>query len=150
MIRFRRESILGGDHGGDLHGARPSGQALRRDHKRRAASLARSRELLVKYHTQLTSCIRGQLAELDIVAAQGRRGDLALRNGLHLGFERLYALHLHALHLQGVLPSDVAARTHRRYVGRLRKALSGTGEKDPIRTVRGAGYSFDETFGKAP
>ena len=30
------------------------------------------------------------------------------------------------------------------HVGRLRKAL-GAG-RDPIRTVRGAGYSFDETF----
>jgi two-component system phosphate regulon response regulator PhoB len=30
------------------------------------------------------------------------------------------------------------------HVGRLRKALGGG--RDPIRTVRGAGYSFDETF----
>jgi len=33
-------------------------------------------------------------------------------------------------------------------VGRLRKALVRGRERDPIRTVRGAGYSFDETFGK--
>ncbi len=33
-------------------------------------------------------------------------------------------------------------------VGRLRKALSQGRERDPIRTVRGAGYAFDETFGK--
>ncbi|MEN3929883.1 phosphate regulon transcriptional regulator PhoB [Microvirga sp. W0021] len=34
------------------------------------------------------------------------------------------------------------------HVGRLRKALAGRTEKErnPIRTVRGAGYSFDETF----
>jgi two-component system phosphate regulon response regulator PhoB len=34
------------------------------------------------------------------------------------------------------------------HVGRLRKALSRGRETDPIRTVRGAGYGFDETFGK--
>lgn len=32
------------------------------------------------------------------------------------------------------------------HVGRLRKSLNQSGETDPIRTVRGAGYSFDETF----
>jgi two-component system phosphate regulon response regulator PhoB len=32
------------------------------------------------------------------------------------------------------------------HVGRLRKALNLPGKADPIRTVRGAGYSFDETF----
>ncbi len=33
------------------------------------------------------------------------------------------------------------------HVGRLRKALADTHERDPIRTVRGSGYAFDETFG---
>jgi two-component system, OmpR family, phosphate regulon response regulator PhoB len=33
------------------------------------------------------------------------------------------------------------------HVGRLRKSLSRGGERDPIRTVRGAGYAFDERFG---
>uniref|UniRef100_UPI0035CC6E22 winged helix-turn-helix domain-containing protein n=1 Tax=uncultured Methylobacterium sp. TaxID=157278 RepID=UPI0035CC6E22 len=32
------------------------------------------------------------------------------------------------------------------HVGRLRKALNRPGELDPIRTVRGSGYAFDETF----
>jgi two-component system phosphate regulon response regulator PhoB len=32
------------------------------------------------------------------------------------------------------------------HVGRLRKAISMPGQRDPIRTVRGAGYSFDESF----
>ena len=36
--------------------------------------LERSRELLVKQHIQLMNCTRSQLAELGIVAAQGRRG----------------------------------------------------------------------------
>ena len=35
------------------------------------------------------------------------------------------------------------------HVGRLRKALNRPRDTDPIRTVRGAGYSFDETFRRA-
>jgi len=34
------------------------------------------------------------------------------------------------------------------HVGRLRKALSATREPDPIRTVRGTGYAFDEQYGR--
>jgi two-component system phosphate regulon response regulator PhoB len=37
----------------------------------------------------------------------------------------------------------VDARTVDVHIGRLRKALKGTGETDPIRTVRSAGYSLD-------
>ena len=40
----------------------------------------------------------------------------------------------------------VEARTVDVHIGRLRKALNLAGERDPIRTVRSAGYSFDETF----
>jgi two-component system, OmpR family, phosphate regulon response regulator PhoB len=43
----------------------------------------------------------------------------------------------------------VDERTVDVHVGRLRKSLSRGKEKDPIRTVRGAGYAFDERFGKA-
>jgi len=35
------------------------------------------------------------------------------------------------------------------HVGRLRKALNRPTEADPIRTVRGSGYSLDDRFGKA-
>lgn len=35
------------------------------------------------------------------------------------------------------------------HVGRLRRALNRGRASDPIRTVRGAGYSFDERFGKS-
>ncbi|QAY95418.1 phosphate regulon transcriptional regulatory protein PhoB [Methylovirgula ligni] len=44
--------------------------------------------------------------------------------------------------------AEIDERTVDVHVGRLRKALSQGGERDPIRTIRGAGYSFDETFGK--
>ena len=47
------------------------------------------------------------------------------------------------------LSAEIDERTVDVHVGRLRKALSRGRENDPIRTVRGAGYSFDETFGKA-
>ena len=47
------------------------------------------------------------------------------------------------------ISAEIDERTVDVHVGRLRKALSLAGERDPIRTIRGAGYSFDETFGKA-
>jgi two-component system, OmpR family, phosphate regulon response regulator PhoB len=40
----------------------------------------------------------------------------------------------------------VEDRTVDVHIGRLRKALNQPGDRDPIRTVRSAGYSFDETF----
>jgi len=50
--------------------------------------------------------------------------------------------------LDGVWGHDVYIdeRTVDVHVGRLRKALNRPRSPDPIRTVRGAGYSFDETF----
>lgn len=52
--------------------------------------------------------------------------------------------------LDGVwgLSVEIDERTVDVHVGRLRKSLSRGRERDPIRTVRGAGYAFDETFGK--
>ena len=44
--------------------------------------------------------------------------------------------------------AEIDERTVDAHVGRLRKALSRGRERDPIRTVRGTGYAFDETFGK--
>jgi two-component system phosphate regulon response regulator PhoB len=42
----------------------------------------------------------------------------------------------------------VDERTVDVHVGRLRKSLKRGREADPIRTVRGMGYSFDERFGR--
>lgn len=42
--------------------------------------------------------------------------------------------------------AEIDERTVDVHVGRLRKALSRGQEPDPIRTVRGSGYAFDETF----
>jgi two-component system phosphate regulon response regulator PhoB len=51
--------------------------------------------------------------------------------------------------LDGVWGQDVYIddRTVDVHVGRLRKTLNEVGTHDPIRTVRGAGYSLDETYG---
>ena len=46
------------------------------------------------------------------------------------------------------LDAEIDDRTVDVHVGRLRKAVTAASEIDPIRTVRGVGYSFDETFGK--
>ena len=53
--------------------------------------------------------------------------------------------------LDGVWGHDVYIdeRTVDVHVGRLRKAIVRESERDPIRTVRGAGYSFDEHFARA-
>jgi two-component system, OmpR family, phosphate regulon response regulator PhoB len=52
--------------------------------------------------------------------------------------------------LNGVWGRDIYIdeRTVDVHVGRLRKALSRGQEADPIRTVRGSGYAFDERYGK--
>jgi two-component system, OmpR family, phosphate regulon response regulator PhoB len=50
--------------------------------------------------------------------------------------------------LNGVWGHDayIDERTVDVHVGRLRRAVHLDGRQDPIRTVRGAGYSFDETY----
>ncbi|MCQ0989371.1 phosphate regulon transcriptional regulator PhoB [Jiella marina] len=50
--------------------------------------------------------------------------------------------------LDGVWGRDIYVdeRTVDVHVGRLRKAINRGRERDPIRTVRGAGYALDETF----
>jgi two-component system, OmpR family, phosphate regulon response regulator PhoB len=45
--------------------------------------------------------------------------------------------------------AEIDERTVDVHVGRLRKALSGGDGRDPIRTVRGAGYALDETFARS-
>lgn len=52
--------------------------------------------------------------------------------------------------LDGVWGHDVYVdeRTVDVHIGRLRKSINRGTSKDPIRTVRGSGYSFNEQFGK--
>jgi two-component system, OmpR family, phosphate regulon response regulator PhoB len=44
------------------------------------------------------------------------------------------------------MAAEIDERTVDVHIGRLRRALSRGAEKDPIRTVRGAGYGLDETY----
>jgi two-component system phosphate regulon response regulator PhoB len=46
------------------------------------------------------------------------------------------------------MSAEIDERTVDVHVGRLRRAITRGREPDPIRTVRGLGYAFDETFGK--
>ena len=46
------------------------------------------------------------------------------------------------------MDAEIDERTVDVHVGRLRKAVNKPRERDPIRTVRGAGYSFDENFAR--
>jgi transposase len=55
--------------------------------------------LLVKQHTQLTNCVRSQLAELGIVAAQGRRGFAELTALFEAGDARIPPILVLALRL---------------------------------------------------
>ena len=54
-----------------------------------ARALERSRDLLVKQHTQLMNSVRSQLAEFGIIAAQGHRGFMALVQLVATGDVRL-------------------------------------------------------------
>lgn len=93
---------------------------------------------------------------LDRQAHRVRRGG----EDLHLGpteyrmleflMERPGRVFSRAQLLDGVwgMDSEIDDRTVDVHVGRLRKGLNRPGERDPIRTVRGAGYAFDETYGR--
>jgi two-component system, OmpR family, phosphate regulon response regulator PhoB len=45
--------------------------------------------------------------------------------------------------------AEIDERTVDVHIGRLRKRLAKGGERDPIRTVRGNGYAFDDSFGRS-
>jgi transposase len=64
-----------------------------------ARALERSRDLLVRQHTQLMNSVRSQLAEFGIVAAQGRRGFAELAAVVAEGSAAVPALLVEVLHL---------------------------------------------------
>jgi two-component system phosphate regulon response regulator PhoB len=94
--------------------------------------------------------------DLDRETRQVRRGT----RGIHLGsmefrlleflLEKPGRVFTRTQLLDGIWgqAAEIDERTVSACVGRLRKRLSMGSERDPIRTVRGAGYAFDETFGK--
>ncbi|HZT89802.1 MAG TPA: IS110 family transposase [Stellaceae bacterium] len=61
--------------------------------------LERSRDLLVRQHTQLMNSVRGQLAEFGIVAAQGRRGFAELAAAVAAGSAAVPTVLLEAVRL---------------------------------------------------
>ncbi|MBV9076590.1 MAG: phosphate regulon transcriptional regulator PhoB [Methylobacteriaceae bacterium] len=120
--------------------------------------LARVRALLrrVKPAEVAERLVAGDL-ELDRVQHRVRRGG----RDLHLGPTEFRLLEFlmrspgrvfsREQLLDSVWGRDVYIdeRTVDVHVGRLRKALGDSAFPDPIRTVRGAGYAFDETYGSA-
>jgi two-component system phosphate regulon response regulator PhoB len=117
--------------------------------------MARVRAILRRTRPKLIAAIlRGGDIELD------RDTHRVRRNGheLHLGPTEFRLLEFlmqspgrvfaRAQLLDGVWGRDVFVdeRTVDVHIGRLRKSLGRGRGRDPIRTVRGSGYSFDESF----
>lgn len=118
--------------------------------------LARIRAVMRRVRPALASeTVRFGDIEVDRTAHRVRRG----RRDVHLGPTE-YRLLEHLMRYPGRVFSreqlldavwgsevEVEMRTVDVHIGRLRKALVDAGERDPIRTVRSAGYALDETMG---
>ena len=117
--------------------------------------IARIQALLRRASPQLvTNLLKAGDLELDRQSHRVRRAG----RDLHLGPTEYRLLEYLMRHpgrvysreqlLDGVWGNDVYVdeRTVDVHVGRLRKAINRGREQDPIRTVRGAGYAFDERF----
>ena len=117
--------------------------------------LARINALLRRSSPQLvTAVLKAGDLELDRTSHRVRRGG----REVHLGPTEYRLLEYLMRHpgrvysreqlLDGVWGNDVYVdeRTVDVHVGRLRKAINRHRDADPIRTVRGAGYAFDERF----
>ena len=117
--------------------------------------VARIQALLRRSSPQLvTNILKAGDLELDRQSHRVRRAG----RDLHLGPTEYRLLEYLMRHpgrvysreqlLDGVWGNDVYVdeRTVDVHVGRLRKAINRGREQDPIRTVRGAGYAFDERF----
>lgn len=117
--------------------------------------MARSKSLLRRARPELaTTVLRAGDLELDRDTYRVRRSG----DEIHLGPTEFKLLEFlmespgrvfsREKLLDGVWGHDVYVdeRTVDVHVGRLRKALKKSHDTDPIRTVRGAGYAFDENF----
>jgi two-component system phosphate regulon response regulator PhoB len=121
-------------------------------------------ELLARVRALLRRSRPGRVATLfsagDLVLDRETRRVRRASRDVHLGptefrlleylMEKPGRVFSRAQLLDGVwgMAVDIDERTVDVHVGRLRKALTRGRERDPIRTVRGSGYSFDETFGR--
>ena len=95
--------------------------------------------------------------DLDRLTRRVRRGDRDIRLG-STDFRLLECLlerpgrvfsRVQLLDLVWGRSVEVDERTVDVHIGRLRRRLSKGKERDPIRTVRGAGYALDESFGRS-
>jgi len=117
--------------------------------------LARVNALLRRSNPQLASAVMkaGDL-ELDRTSHRVRRGGREVHLGpteyrlLEYLMRNPGRVYSREQLLDGVWGTDVFVdeRTVDVHVGRLRKAINRGRSADPIRTVRGAGYAFDERF----
>jgi len=73
--------------------------AIKSVEQQAARAVERSRDLLVKQHTQLMNSVRSQLAELGIIAPQGRRGFMALLQLITAGDPQIPPMLLAALRM---------------------------------------------------
>jgi two-component system, OmpR family, phosphate regulon response regulator PhoB len=120
-------------------------------------------ELMARVHALLRRSRPERVAErlyvgdldLDRLTRRVRRGDRDIRLG-PTDFRLLECLlekpgrvfsRAQLLDLVWGRSAEVDERTVDVHIGRLRKKLSKGRERDPIRTVRGAGYAIDEGFG---
>ena len=119
--------------------------------------MARVRALLRRSSPErIANCLRAGDLDLDRETRHVRRG----ARDIHLGatefrlleylLEKPGRVFTRAQLLDGIWgqAAEIDERTISVHVGRLRKRLSRESERDPIRTVRGIGYAFDETFEK--
>jgi two-component system, OmpR family, phosphate regulon response regulator PhoB len=122
-------------------------------------------ELMARVHALLRRSRPERIAErlyvgdldLDRLTRRVRRGERDIRLGL-TDFRLLEHLlekpgrvfsRAQLLDLVWGRSAEVDERTVDVHIGRLRKRLSKGKERDPIRTVRGAGYAIDESFGRS-
>ena len=122
-------------------------------------------ELMARVHALLRRSRPERIAEqlyvgdldLDRLTRRVRRGERDIRLGL-TDFRLLEHLlekpgrvfsRAQLLELVWGRSAEVDERTVDVHIGRLRKRLSKGKERDPIRTVRGAGYAIDESFGRS-
>jgi two-component system, OmpR family, phosphate regulon response regulator PhoB len=121
-------------------------------------------ELMARVHALLRRSRPERIAErlyvgnldLDRLTRRVRRGDRDIRLGptdfrlLEYLLEKPGRVFSRAqlLDLVWGRSAEVDERTVDVHIGRLRKRLSKGKERDPIRTVRGAGYAIDESFGR--
>jgi two-component system, OmpR family, phosphate regulon response regulator PhoB len=122
-------------------------------------------ELMARVHALLRRSRPERIAErlyvgdldLDRLTGRVRRGDREISLG-PIDFRLLEYLlekpgrvfsRAQLLDLVWGRSAEVDERTVDVHIGRLRKRLSKGKERDPIRTVRGAGYAIDESFGRS-